>query len=99
MRLAGRGGSGSLLRLRRGWGTWFPGRVVRFGAGLRGGGGTLGRSGRVTGGFGLGRCFCSFGLLLLAELGGQAGFEGESARREAGGAAAGPRVTVAAARA
>lgn len=92
-----RGGSFGTLLWRRGGRTTFPGQVVDLGAGLRSRRGALGGRGGVAGRLGLGGGLCGFGLLLLAELCGQAGLEGERAGGEAGGAAAGARVAVAAA--
>lgn len=96
LRLAGGGGFRTPLWGRRG-GTTFPGQVVDLGAGLRGSRGALGGGGRVAGRPGLGGGLGGFGLLLLTELCGQAGLEGERAGGQAGGAAAGARVAVAAA--
>lgn len=93
---ARRGGPGTFLRRRWRRRAAFSGRVIGLGAGLVGRRGTLGRSRRVAGVLGLGRRFRGFYLLLLAEFRGETGFEGERARREAGGATAGARVPVAA---
>lgn len=93
-----RGGSGTFLWRRRRGRAALSGRVVGLGAGLRRRQGTRGRSRRVAGVLGLGRR-CSFDLFLLTEFSGEAGFEGERARREAGGATAGAGVAVVATRA
>lgn len=98
LRLAGHGGSGALLgHGRRRGRPALLGRVVGDGAGLRRGGGgrgALGRGGGVAGVLDAGG-FGGFRFLLLAELGGQAALQGQGAGRQAGGAAAGPRVAVA----
>lgn len=96
LRLAGGGSFGTPLWRRRG-GTTFPGQVVDLRAGLRSRRGALAGGGGVAGCLGLGGGLRRFDLLLLAELCGQAGLEGERAGREAGGPAAGARVAVAAA--
>lgn len=78
--------------------------MVGLGAGLvsrRGGGGgggvALDGGGGVAGSLGLGSGLRSLGPLLLAELGRQAGLEGDGAGGEAGGPAAGAGVAVVAA--
>lgn len=98
--LAGHWSSGALLGHRRRRGrSGLLGCVVGDGAGLRcdgGGRGALGRGGGVAGVLDAGG-FGGFRFLLLAELGSQAALQGQCAGRQAGGAAAGPRVAVAAA--